>query len=76
MRTNGVTNFNILRSGGTENNEASRYAFFNNLNSLPNFGNNKDLYIAQMPNVTGNDCSSNIGFSYESPGILTIHFII
>ena len=73
LRTNGTTNFNILRSGGTSYDPTSRYAFYDIY--MPTFGSGNsggafDLYIGQYANSTGSGSSSNLCHSYDCPGTI------
>jgi hypothetical protein len=68
MRVNGTTNFSILKSGGTEYDPTSRYAYYNVPSWGPTFGGGNDLLINSNGNVTGMNCRSDLCHSYECPG--------
>ena len=75
LRTNGTTNFNILRSGGTLYDPTSQYAFYDRY--MPTFGSGSghkihDLYIDHYANSTGtgSGSSSYLCYSYDCPGTL------
>jgi hypothetical protein len=68
LRTNGTTNFNILRSGGTSSDPTSQYAFYNGGSYGPTFGAGHDLYIGTNGNMTGYGRYSSLCHSYECPG--------
>ena len=67
LRTNGTTNFNILRSGGTYD-QTSQYAFYNGGGYGPTFGAGHDLYIGTNANSTSSGRYSNLCYSYDCPG--------
>jgi len=70
LRTNGTTNFNILRSGGTSNDPTSQYAFYDGSSYGPTFGGSYDLGISTNANSTGSGSDSSLCYSYECPGTL------
>ncbi len=70
LRTNGTTNFNILRSGGVSNDPTSQYAFYDGVGYGPTFGGGHDLYIGTNANSTSSGRYSNLCHSYDCPGTI------